>query len=172
MNSDQLYNHLEAMFGTTRCKYDVLPAEFLNSVNFKSHFNMFYIFNNQTSKFGGQHWLALCKKDNRIEFFDSYGLGLRFYGKHFVNFKKKYVVHENNKKLQSIYSNVCGQFCLFYLYYRHKGYTMHEIEKMFTSDSVRNDKIVKQFVFRKKCTCLDSKCFIQICQNQCETINM
>jgi len=49
---------------------------------------------------------------------------------------------------------------------------MHEIENMFTSDSVRNDKIVKQFVFKKKCTSLNIKCVIQICQNLCETKNI
>jgi len=171
MNSSEISAYLRAKFIKSRCEYGVLPADFVKTVSFSVNNDIFYIFNNQPSHLGGEHWLAICKKNERLEFFDSYGMGMNFYGKYFSILEKKYVFYQNKKRLQSLYSNVCGQFCIFYLFMRYDGYSLNDIEKMFSSDTVKNDKIVNNYILKMKKCNVNNINFIQCCKNQCEKIN-
>jgi hypothetical protein len=44
---------------------------------------------------------------------------------------------------------VCGQFCLFYLHHRCRGYDMREITGMFCGDNEINDILVNEFINEK-----------------------
>ena len=48
--------------------------------------------------------------------------------------------------LQSSWSNVCGQYCIFYLYHKSRGYSMSKIVNLFTDDTSINDRNVACYV--------------------------
>ena len=52
----------------------------------------------------------------------------------------------NKYKLQSSWSNVCGQYCIFYLYHKSRGYSMSKIVNLFTDDTSINDCNVACYV--------------------------
>ncbi len=51
----------------------------------------------------------------------------------------------NSKRLQNYNSNVCGQYCLMYSYYRCRGYKFEEIISMFSDNLILNDVKVNRF---------------------------
>jgi len=60
----------------------------------------------------------------------------------------------NNIDLQSYNSDVCGKYCLLYLYYKCQNYTLQDFVGNFTSDKIRNDGKVeamykKLFVYKE-----------------------
>ena len=66
------------------------------------------IANTDTSNEEGTHWIAMFKENNLCEFFDSYGRPP--FENSYVGFNVKY----NEMKLQSDYSEVCGEYCLYF----------------------------------------------------------
>ena len=57
---------------------------------------------------------------------------------------------EHNKiQLQSAFSTVCGQYCIYLLYHRCRKRSMSSIVKSFENDKLCNDKLVYDFVRRK-----------------------
>ena len=96
----------------------------------------------------GQHWIAICQETvNRLEIFDSYGFGPSMY-----NLENKLpisnVVVYNPKQLQSIYSDVCGYYCLYYCYFKSRGHAMSDIVSIFSNDVVSNDYYVHNIIFK------------------------
>ena len=68
------------------------------------------IINLQDSNLPGSHWVSYCKRNDKIFYFDSYGVA-------FVNniIKNQYPKHKficNVYRIQSIDSNHCGRFCI------------------------------------------------------------
>ena len=106
------------------------------------------IINTDPSHLPGEHWLALYfPSAKEVEFFDSYGFPPVVYGDHFAKALKDKQVTRNRKSLQSANSNVCGYYCLFFLYHKARGKTIPQIEKVFRNeDRVGNDRLVVQFV--------------------------
>ena len=94
------------------------------------------IANTDTSSEAGAHWVAMYRQDNVCEFFDSYG---RPFKNKFLGTKYVY----NRIKLQSDYSPVCGQYCLYFLYFRSRNCSMDEI---IASLKTNGDSIVEEFV--------------------------
>ena len=95
------------------------------------------IANTDKSTEEGTHWVTMYKENNICEFFDSYGrppFKNKFTGKNFKH---------NKIKLQSIYSDVCGQYCLYFLYHRSRGITLDQIVETLKVDG---DVIVKNFI--------------------------
>ena len=57
---------------------------------------------------------------------------------------------EHNKiQLQSAFSIVCGQYCIYFLYHRRRKRSMLTIVNSFVNDKLRNDQLVYDFVRRK-----------------------
>ena len=77
----------------------------------------------------------------KAEFFDSYGHPPEHYG-----FKLYEIETWNNRKLQSSWSQVCGQYCIFYLYHKSRGYSMSKIVNLFTGNTRLNDRKVACYV--------------------------
>ncbi|GFT55788.1 uncharacterized protein NPIL_248631 [Nephila pilipes] len=65
----------------------------------------------------GSHWLAMyIQEEKTIELFDSYGLPPSVYEPHISQYAKLFPnVISNEISLQSLSSNVCGQYCVLYL---------------------------------------------------------
>ena len=104
--------------------------------------------NTDPSNKPGTHWAAFYfPSAEKGEFFDSYGQSPDYYN----NLLKRFLdTHSsewsfNNRKLQSAWSDVCGQYCIFYLSHRARGDNIKRIIQL-DKDTVLNDSKVAWFV--------------------------
>ena len=120
-----------------------------------------YIVNTDPSHLPGQHWIALYISANgSIEVFDSLG----YHPNHYP-FLKTYLEGKlftyNDKRWQQSGTSTCGQFCLFYLYHKCRGWTLsHMIDFYRNSDLNENERLVVSFVghyFCIPCLCRPKK---------------
>ena len=89
------------------------------------------------------HWIALYLTHDKAEYFDSYGKETpRFLTK--IWNKKSWI--SNPVALQSPLSAVCGQYCIYYLLHRARGFPMSLIFLDFGADVDYNDRAVYEFV--------------------------
>ncbi len=122
------------------------------------------IANSDSSYEHGTHWLALFfESPYHTEFFDRYGLMPFVYGINYLPNKF------NNQCFQSERSTVCGQFCLYYLYYRCRGLSLSDVQSNLNSCApLLNDHKVNCFVHKYfqiphfhspiPCYCIQSCC--------------
>jgi len=113
------------------------------------------ICNNQESTERGGHWIAFFKRkcDESVEMFDSFGMPVTFYSNfvnQFLKCKGKYVIR-SNLQLQSNFSNVCGQFCVYFLVMRIQNMSFLDIINSFGPKKEANDFKVYQFVKQNFC---------------------
>ena len=78
----------------------------------------------------GTHWIAMYfVTPDECEFFDSYGFPPETYD------VDEYVLREsmyfNGKPLQGLTSDVCGDYCLFYLLHRARNVDLNTIQAKF-----------------------------------------
>ena len=103
-----------------------------------------FVANTDPSTELGTHWVAFYfSSREKGEFFDSYGHPPEYYGESFKFYKPEIW---NKCKIQSSWSEVCGQYCIFYLYQKSQGYSMSKIVNMFTNDTNLNDCNVACYV--------------------------
>lgn len=76
-----------------------------------------YIINLDDHNGYGTHWVALYIKNNQAVYFDSYGEIYPLAVYEFVNRKDNVDLTRNNIQLQHLDSNVCGWWCIYFLYY-------------------------------------------------------
>ena len=96
----------------------------------------------------GLHWIAIFKKDEIIEVFDSYGQSPDSYNLNPFLKKQRAKRHiYNTTRVQALDSEVCGQYCLFFAYWRCRGVSFKTVlnDNWFSSDYVENDKFVNNF---------------------------
>lgn len=99
----------------------------------------------------GRHWIALWTQNNVCEIMDSYALPLETYLttrplQEWLDRHWKYVMH-NGQSLQSLYSQSCGDYALFFLIDRSQGQTMNTFLNRFDKhDYVNNDHKVGQML--------------------------
>lgn len=118
----------------------------------------------------GRHWIALYVQRGEVEAFDSYGNLPSHYSLYIERFLQRFTkVVFNTKKLQSSYTKVCGQYCLFYLMCRCRGYSMMDITGIFSNDFKLNDEFVYYFVDERFHCCMHDElglCQISTCINK------
>jgi len=127
------------------------------------------ICNNQSSDERGMHWLAFYKDKEGLEFFDSFGMDLQFYGVEFVKFASKHgkTVKTSTEQYQSNNSNLCGGYCLYFLIQRNNGLLYESIINTFSLNNTKlNDFTVKKFVCTNFIFPKFSKCGIS-CNGKC-----
>ena len=121
------------------------------------------ICNTDPSDQPGEHWVLFFFDEKGVDFYDSLGKDIRYYGNEFVDFVQKFSkqVTQCMERTQPENSPLCGEYCLYYAYKKALDYSMNEIVNSMTSSSV-----VVDFVERKFCICekYDS-CFLQKCVN-------
>ena len=111
-----------------------------------------FVVNTDKSDQPGEHWFGIfVPRRGQVEYFDSYGRPpqhgevltfIRLNGNKF-----KY----NTKRIQSNESQNCGQFTLFFIYFRSKGYTMDQYMKIYSNiDYQYNDQIIEK-LYNKMC---------------------
>ena len=103
------------------------------------------VVNLDTSEKKGSHWIVLHYILNHIvEHFNSIGRKPDEYINNIL-FKQNLTYKYNNKRLQSLYSNTCGLFCLFYSYYSSRNEDMVRILERFGTSYKENEFIVLKF---------------------------
>lgn len=91
----------------------------------------------------GTHWLAFFMNETKtIEVFDSYGQSPEFYGIFIPN------TCWNNIVFQSLSSNVCGAYCIYFIYKRCLGFSMYSVISEMCLNKI-NDFKMYQFVKKK-----------------------
>ena len=86
----------------------------------------FAIINTDPAHKLGRHWTVLYKGENNFyEFFDPLGKSPENYKlKKFPDFVKlKY----NSKIIQNPFKNACGYYCLYYMFFKSRGYILADI---------------------------------------------
>lgn len=110
----------------------------------------------------GRHWLAFYfESEDNVEFLDSYGHAPEYFGFRATLY--------NTKRLQSSTSDVCGQYCLYYLLHRCRGVSMRTIVKQFDGNYEDNDAFVDSFISHSfpycfNYTCIDQSCLAEMCK--------
>ena len=97
----------------------------------------------------GKHWISIyLSSPCKGSWFDSYGKSPEFYGAAFTSFLEKHCDDWdfNNRKLQSDWSDVCGQYCIVFLSHKARGYSMNKIVQLFGNDTVLNDSAAVSLV--------------------------
>jgi hypothetical protein len=108
------------------------------------------IVNNQKSSEEGEHWIAIYfGKNKQAEFFDSFGNPPKRFGlDKYIN-KHSSRMTFNKIKLQSNYSLFCGYYCLLYLIYKCKGFSLNYFLNFFNKP-IDNDRIFLNLIKRYK----------------------
>jgi len=83
-------------------------------------------------------------------YFDSLRRGSYFdpFHKQFIKFMNSHseTWTFNDTVLQPPFSSVCGQYCVYYLLYKSRGFATSEIVSRFSNNLFENDCSVSQFV--------------------------
>ena len=141
MNSLQLERALERNPYTKKTFRGVFAADELPDLD---TFPCGFVANTDPHTEPGTHWVAFYfPSRDKGEFFDSYGYPPEYYGEPFMGYNIETI---NSHKLQSSWSEVCGHYCIFYLYYRSRRYSMSKIVNMFSSNTTINDCKVSCYV--------------------------
>ena len=106
-----------------------------------------YVINSHPSSKPGEHWIAVYfDKHGKGEYFDSYGLHPSMNG--FIAFMERnsngWIY--NNKTVQSLFSTTCSHYCVYFILYRCRGYSMHDIVSRFSSNLTENDRNINLFI--------------------------
>ena len=100
------------------------------------------IVNSDCEDYSGQHWLAYFYGECGLEFFDSFANIPSFY----PGLPAKVDVL-NRKRVQGFDSQMCGQWCVYFLLNRYRRYTMNDIVRRFGNDYDANDHWIRTFFF-------------------------
>lgn len=99
-----------------------------------------------TDKLGayGTHWVCMyVPRENSVEYFDSYAQEPNQYiAKYLKPFRR--VVY-SIKELQDLFTDVCGEFCIYFLINRSRNKSFREIES-YLYKRQDNDEFVDNYV--------------------------
>ena len=151
MNSFQLAQVLTIDLFTKGSFSGVYACDELASIEIDKYPKSFVV-NTDPMELPGTHRIAIYFNEKmKGELFDCYEKHPILYNKHFLDFmNRNSVEREHNKtQLQSAFSTVCGQYCIYFLYRRCRKRSMSTIVNSFVNDKLRNDQLVYDFVRRK-----------------------
>ena len=117
----------------------------------------------------GKHWVAFyIDERGLLETFDSYGIPPSLYSplmERFMNYFEEQLI--KTKRLRGSETRVCGQYCILYLMWRCKGYSMKDIINIFDRNFKMNDQFVYNFIDERCYCCMHTMSgFCQICVNK------
>lgn len=172
MNTNQILASLKTIV-KPNVNFDVISADKVkNIINVSCP--KIYIVNLQPSHMAGSHWVVIhCPKLNDYEVFDSYGQSILTFGKYFNPVALMYPL-ENCKGLQSLSSDKCSHFCLYYAYHRMNSMSFMQIVNQFGCSKLQNDEKVRVFYENNlKCnsSCLNVKSSQSCCTRKINMYN-
>ena len=102
-----------------------------------------YVFNLSNSKSEGTHWVTVYIVHSSLDYMDSYGRNapaiLKRWG-------KKCSWNENPYSLQSPFTAVCGQYCIYFLTQRARDIPFQILLGNFSNNVDINDRLVYDYV--------------------------
>jgi len=101
----------------------------------------FYVVNSANYNEPGRHWLGMYVNENEVEFMDSFANEPETYGIHI-----EYPLIMNARQLQSDDSDTCGDYVMYFLYFRSLGLSFPCILSSFRGDRYENDVSVRNLV--------------------------
>jgi hypothetical protein len=92
-----------------------------------------FILNTDERDKPGEHWLAIYFNESKqAEFFDPAGQLVEDYN--LENYLNKFSIgqiRQNKQRIQDYFSNYCGHYCVFFIYFRSRNYDYNTILNMF-----------------------------------------
>lgn len=149
MNSKQIDSILCALISPSDSRFlGVFPRDLLPDRSKIISFPSCLVFNADDSNAPGSHWLALYyPNSSSTEFFDSYALPPSLYNIPSSALTPISKLEQNQNQIQSENSNVCGQYCIYYLSYRALGFPLPLITSNFSCCAFEfNDNLVATYV--------------------------
>lgn len=145
MNSQQIFSCLHRNKTTSSGFRGVFPKDLLlkqaKIINGK---NNSYVCNTAVKNHAGEHWIAIIiSPEGNGEYFDSYGLPPNDTFSSFLNTNCMSWVR-NNCALQSPFTTVCGQYCVYFIHKRFQGVSMSDVLSSLKNND--SDKTVNVFV--------------------------
>ena len=144
MNTKQLYNALTLNAYTNKYFDGIYSIDTLKDINEKPEL---IICNTDPSDKPGKHWvLFFFNDDESVDFYDSLGKDIKYYGSEFSDFVNKFAKswYSCVERTQPLGTSLCGQYCLYYAYGKTQSCTMREI-----IDSMFSPELVVNFVNKK-----------------------
>ena len=136
MNTKQLWNALTHNPETNFYFDGIFSADTLNSITERPEL---IICNTDPSDKPGEHWVLFFFKGKSVDFYDSLGRDINYYGSLFLDFIKNFA-HDYKqciRRTQPIHSSLCGHYCLYYALSKCNGDSMEKIiNSMVSSDHV------------------------------------
>jgi len=124
-----------------------------DQIKFVKHESFAIIVNSSKSINPGVHWTAFYKAQNSdLEFWDSFGLPINYYGLDFIDFVKTHgqILVSSTIQVQSNFSDVCGHYCVYWLLARISGLNFENILDTFSvKNLLANDRKVKSYVEKR-----------------------
>ena len=105
-----------------------------------------YIANTDPHFQPGRHWVVIYFGEEHIEYFDPLGEQPNTIIEDYLTLMGPSGYLRNMKPVQGIHSENCGEFCLYYAYFRCRDISMDTILSSLTLDYTFNDYIVTKFV--------------------------
>ena len=135
---NKLMQLIPSFKGTFPC--DLLP---------ETKSNMSFISNTETSMESGEHWVAVYITEHNFYFFDSFGRSIEDFEDPFKTYMKEaskhFNVYTSSQNLQSIFSDVCGLWCIYYLWSKFSSYKF--MFRHFSNDTKSNDQILQDLMY-------------------------
>ena len=106
-----------------------------------------FIINTDKQTEPGEHWLAFYyDKNKNATFFDPCGLSPKVYGleAYLKNTSSNWSF--NSKRIQSFFSVLCGEICIFFLYFVSRNFSLNFILNLFSNNYEQNEKVILNFL--------------------------
>ena len=146
MNAKQLYIALASNSNTNTVFDGIYSIDTLKDIKNKPEL---IICNTDPSDKPGEHWvLFFFDESNSVDFYDSLGKDITYYGPEFIDFVNKFAENYNQcmEKTQPINTSLCGQYCLYYALCKSQHYSMQKIVNSMTSSKNVLDLVHERFI--------------------------
>lgn len=97
----------------------------------------------------GMHWVCFVKDEkNNGTYFDSYGTGPGNFEEMSVVLESCHQLEFNDTQLQTPFSAVCGQYCIFFIIHKARGFSLQQIVDMVydSGDTYASDASVYSYI--------------------------
>ncbi len=143
---------IEAICKSDKCLRNmvrrVVARDELSTITIRN-FPSAYVCNTDKKSQPGVHWVAFVFFHDHCEYFDPVGMPPQYseFWKFITRNSKKHRIFD--RSLQTPFTSVCGQYCIWYLYLRCNKKSVSFIKKLFGSNTADNDRKVLNLVKRK-----------------------
>lgn len=147
MNSNEIRCMLSYDDKTKQRFIDVLALdEFKSYVRENTLLEGLYVINSDNSDSPGEHWFMIFYDNDYLAFVDSFARSSNFYDITEELISANTEIKEVPFQLQHFFSNVCGEYVVYFSYNLCRNKTLEDILSRFSFNCKDNDNKVKHFV--------------------------